>query len=602
MNDLRFTLVFQGQSEVLYGPTCNGSNNFSTGFDDEATGTAPCPPIDGRSYPPSGSLANFDGLDAQGDWTLQILDRYNQDGGQLQQWELEICSAGSAQSSADIRLAKAATVTNSNVEFTFRAVNTGDAALSDLVIQDDLDNVFGAGTYSIAQSPQLVSGPTGFVVNNTFDGSNNQDLLAVSGVLDIQEELIISVIVNVHDIQSPNGDYANQAQVYARDAASNNITDLSGPGGDVSIDVDEPTDFQIANNIVITGLVFVDSSSSQATSHDGVLQTDETPLANRTITVSDPNGNVIGQTNSAGDGAWSLQLDATFANTAITVQLSAQSGYVSISESPVHTTGLVTDGLINIDNLPSVGLGGIDFGLIAMPALVANQIKSANAGSRVLLSHRYTASTTGSASFALSESKGWSTALYHDVNCDTQIDSGDALITTAMPVSTGQELCLNIDTFVPASAASGDRQQIDISVTLIASDDSSTNHQVQLAVGNSDLITVVGAASGRLVLEKSVINITKNGQTSVDNAATPGDTLEYRIHYSNQGAGAISELEINDETPAFTSLQPTSMSCGALPASLQCSSVANGTSLRWSFVGELVSGGAGEVSYRITVD
>ncbi|MBX2836437.1 MAG: proprotein convertase P-domain-containing protein, partial [Gammaproteobacteria bacterium] len=568
MNDLRFTLVFQGQSEVLYGPTCNGSNNFSTGFDDEASGTAPCPPIDGQSYPPSGSLAAYDGLDAQGNWTLQILDRYNQDGGQLQRWELEICSAGGSQSNADVRLAKAASVSATDVEFTFRAVNTGDTTLSDVVIQDDLDAVFGAGTYSISQSPQLLAGPAGFVVNNGFDGSANQDLLAASGVLDVQEELIITVIVTVNDVQAPNGDYANQAQVYARDSASNNITDLSGPGSDLSTDIDAPTEFQIANNIDIAGLIFIDSSLSQSTSHDGIMQTGETPLAGRTIVVNDSNGNIIGQTNSAGDGSWSMQLDAAFANTAISVQLVAQSAYVSISESPTLTTGLVTDGLITIVNLPGLGVSDIDFGLIAMPALVADQIRSANAGSRVVLGHRYTASTNGVVSFALTESNGWSTALYHDVNCDAQLDAGEAIIAAGMPVSTGEEVCLNIDTFIPASAAAAVRQQIDISATLEASDDSGTNHQIQIELLNSDLITVASTEAGRLVLEKSVTNITKNGQTSVDNAATPGDTLEYRIKYRNQGAGAISDLEINDETPAFTSLQPASVSCGALPASV----------------------------------
>lgn len=602
MNDLRFTLVFQGQSQVLYGPTCNGSNNFSTGFDDETTGTAPCPPIDGQSYPPSGSLAAYDGLDAQGDWTLQILDRYNQDGGQLQQWELEICSAGTAQSNTDIRLAKAASVLGNDVEFTFRAVNTGDAALSDLVIQDDLDVVFGAGTYMISQSPQLLSGPTGFVVNNTFDGSISQDLLSASGVLDVQEELIITVTVTVNEVQALNGEYANQAQVYARDSASNNVTDLSGPGSDLSTDVDAPTDFQIATNIDIGGFIFIDSSLSQSTSHDGIMQTGEAPLASRTIIVSDSNGNVVGQTDSAGDGSWSMQLDAAMANSTIAVQLVAQSGFVSISESPTRSTGLVTDGLISIASLPNVGIGNIDFGLIAMPSLVADQVRSANAGSRVLLGHRYTSSTTGVVSYALTESNGWSMTLYHDVNCDAQLDADDTIISAAMPVVLGEEVCLNIDTFIPSSAAAGERQQIDIRAVLDASDESDTNHQVQIELFNSDLINVAPTEAGRLVLEKSVINITKNGLISVDNAAAPGDTLEYRIKYSNQGAGTISELEINDESPAFTSLQAASVSCGTLPADLQCSPVINGNGLRWNFIGELVSGGEGEVSYRITVD
>ena len=93
MSDLRFELVHESQGARLFDRECGSTDDFSFSFDDEASGTPPCPPIDGGSYPPSQSLSRFDGMDATGTWTLQITDFYNGDGGQLDNWVLEICSA-----------------------------------------------------------------------------------------------------------------------------------------------------------------------------------------------------------------------------------------------------------------------------------------------------------------------------------------------------------------------------------------------------------------------------------------------------------------------------------------------------------------------------
>jgi len=69
-----------------------GDNYIDTVFDDEATQpiTAGTPPFTG-SFQPEGSLSDFDGTDMQGDWTLEITDDTNGDGGTLNSWSLEIC-------------------------------------------------------------------------------------------------------------------------------------------------------------------------------------------------------------------------------------------------------------------------------------------------------------------------------------------------------------------------------------------------------------------------------------------------------------------------------------------------------------------------------
>ncbi|HLP57108.1 MAG TPA: zinc-dependent metalloprotease family protein [Fluviicola sp.] len=93
IEDLTFTLTSpQGTSVTLFGGICTDNNNFNVELDDEAaSATLPCPPTDGNAYQPTGSLADFDGEDMSGTWTLTVADGANQDGGSLTSWGLEIC-------------------------------------------------------------------------------------------------------------------------------------------------------------------------------------------------------------------------------------------------------------------------------------------------------------------------------------------------------------------------------------------------------------------------------------------------------------------------------------------------------------------------------
>jgi len=95
INDLTVTLESpQGTSVVLWDAICNDENNFDVNFDDDAApGALPCPPVGGGTYQPNGSLSDFNGEDALGTWTLTISDAFNQDGGSLNGWSLELCLA-----------------------------------------------------------------------------------------------------------------------------------------------------------------------------------------------------------------------------------------------------------------------------------------------------------------------------------------------------------------------------------------------------------------------------------------------------------------------------------------------------------------------------
>ncbi|MBL4657965.1 MAG: T9SS type A sorting domain-containing protein, partial [Flavobacteriales bacterium] len=73
---------------------CNNQNDFDIGFDDGASpGALPCPPVGGGIYLPQDSLAFFNGENPSGTWVLTVEDVVDNDGGSLDGWGLEVCTA-----------------------------------------------------------------------------------------------------------------------------------------------------------------------------------------------------------------------------------------------------------------------------------------------------------------------------------------------------------------------------------------------------------------------------------------------------------------------------------------------------------------------------
>ncbi|MBL4651672.1 MAG: proprotein convertase P-domain-containing protein, partial [Flavobacteriales bacterium] len=95
ISDLTITLTSpSGTIITLFGGICTNLDNFDLNFDDAgAAGGAsiPCPPTDGGTYQPTNPFSNFNGEDPSGVWTLTISDAFDQDGGSLDSWSLEVC-------------------------------------------------------------------------------------------------------------------------------------------------------------------------------------------------------------------------------------------------------------------------------------------------------------------------------------------------------------------------------------------------------------------------------------------------------------------------------------------------------------------------------
>jgi subtilisin-like proprotein convertase family protein len=96
ISDLDFNLTSpQGTAvQIADFASCGSQDNFNLNLDDAGTGSWPCPPTNGGTYPPTNALSAFNGQDSTGTWTLRIDDNYNADGGSLNGWSLEVCAEG----------------------------------------------------------------------------------------------------------------------------------------------------------------------------------------------------------------------------------------------------------------------------------------------------------------------------------------------------------------------------------------------------------------------------------------------------------------------------------------------------------------------------
>ena len=92
VSDLQMTLDFNDRKSILMKELCDDSQDFNLGFDDEAMQIhIPCPPTDSMMYVPSNSLSVYDNMISGGEWEMVIDDLANFDGGEFEEWTLQIC-------------------------------------------------------------------------------------------------------------------------------------------------------------------------------------------------------------------------------------------------------------------------------------------------------------------------------------------------------------------------------------------------------------------------------------------------------------------------------------------------------------------------------
>lgn len=93
---LEATLISPAGTEVLlFKDVCFGLTTFNCGFDSDSPTEIDCPLIGGQLYQPIEDLSIFNGENIIGNWTLRIKDNIAGDGGQINDYQLEVCSNAS---------------------------------------------------------------------------------------------------------------------------------------------------------------------------------------------------------------------------------------------------------------------------------------------------------------------------------------------------------------------------------------------------------------------------------------------------------------------------------------------------------------------------
>ena len=549
-------------------------------------------------------------MNSTGQWELRVTDQRNGRRGEFQNWSLELCSSGTPAVVPDARLGKIASVVDREVTMSFRTVNTGGSDLSDIQIVDDLDAVFGTGNYTISATPSFTTSQPGFTINTAFDGTaSNNTLLATSGTLapGAQLDLQFSVQVDVIAATATPGDYTNQADLTAIASTGDAVNDLSGNSLDLTSDTDIPTTFSVDRSASLSGFIFEDTGLDISTAHDGVFQAGEAGIANRVVEVFDPSGLSIGVAQTDATGQWQINIDEAFLDQALTVRVQTGADYQVISESALYANGSIIDGELVVSLSAGESVSDVNTGLIDQAEFTANQSSAVSAGNSTRYAHVFRSPSFGELSFTLTSSvnpatPAWTNTLLRDNNCNGVRDAGDFEILAPVTVVPGEDVCLLLDVFVPSNAVAGASSNDTLSADLQLADDANTGHGLSFQLDNNDVTTALSALSGRLVLEKTVRNLTLGEAPGTNNSGLPGHTLEYIISYRNTGPGQITDLEVNDALPAFTTAVGGSVVCDTTPANLACTPAIAGDALSWTFTGSLLAGETGSVRYQVLID
>ena len=93
ISDLRIKLISPAGTEILLlDGICGSADDMNLGLEDGGITPINCPPTDALQYDPVDVFAQLINEEANGNWTLEIKDKFNYDGGSLNDWSLNICT------------------------------------------------------------------------------------------------------------------------------------------------------------------------------------------------------------------------------------------------------------------------------------------------------------------------------------------------------------------------------------------------------------------------------------------------------------------------------------------------------------------------------
>jgi len=349
---------------------------------------------------------------------------------------------------------------------------------------------------------------------------------------------------------------------------------------------------------LVSGTVFKDSGTGAAgTANNGVFDSGEAGVSGVSVRATDGGSTVYDTAQTASDGSYTLFISP--GATTVAVIKTNPAKYIATG-AQVGTSGGSYNRATDTITFSKAGEGlfsGLNFGIVPVNTFAADQSQQGLPGAVLFYPHIFAPGTGGQISFTTAStaspaSVNFTRVLYQDTNCNGVIDAGEPLISGTVTVTAGTNFCLVMKEMIPNGAPfnATDNATITASFTY-------TNANPALAATYTvrDLTTVGTPTNAGLRLEKSVDKTT----------ALPGTNLTYTITFINDSSAPLSNLKINDGTPAFTTF--VSATCpGALPNNLTGCSVtapaAGATGdIQWTFTGTLGPSQTGTVTFVVKI-
>ncbi|MDP9877688.1 putative repeat protein (TIGR01451 family) [Variovorax boronicumulans] len=394
----------------------------------------------------------------------------------------------------------------------------------------------------------------------------------------------------------------------------------------------------------VSGRVFLDiGSGATATANDGVLNGAEAGIPGVSVKLTNCAATIYGSTITDGSGAYTLAIPASVTlggpicveefNTSNRISTGASVGNMPLPSGAAIAAAGTTYTYTRAGTPDRIAFtwngaahANLNFGDVDPSTFATSGAKTGQPDNTVTYAHTFVAGTGGSVAFAISASTstptltGWAEKIFADPTCSGSLQPGAATLyppSTSITVSAGQSVCVIVQEFIPATAQPGHSNDAKVQANFTL-----TNSLPAPALSASytlDDITTVSTSA--LELKKEVRNVTQ-GTTAftINNQAKSGETLEYRVTYTNNGTTPIGNLTVNDATPAYTTF--VSSTAGTTPATLTAcrkatpanpapaatvacgvAQVAGGSGpVSWIFSGTLNPGATGTVLFQVKVD
>lgn len=372
---------------------------------------------------------------------------------------------------------------------------------------------------------------------------------------------------------------------------------------------DGPEGTAVATNTVDPGVtttftLFANNTSSVSDNYDIAVDTDtdfsSTSLPSGvTVTFKDAGGSVIGNTGTINGGASKqITMEITLPDNA---PPTTNSYYVRI-KSPGTNAEDIIHLAVDVNTVREITISPNNSGQIFPGGSVTYTHTVKNSGN---VTENVGGAGESEIALTLSNSNsGFSATMYLDSDNDGEIDTGEPIIDEASDLGSltaGQSKQI----IVKVTASPGVSDGLNNTTTVTATTTGQINSiNAPVAVTANDVTTVI--ASNVSLIKRQALNDTNNDGNPVgsfsrnDINADPGETVLYQIKIKNLGTTPISDVEINDAIPPFTSYDEN----GTYAAAVTKGTVAyNATSeTLTATIGTLAAGEEVTFTFGVTID